>query len=27
MVLILVPLIPWVYVWKQYVVKPGERWR
>ena len=27
MVVILVPLIPWGYVWKQYVVKPGERWR
>lgn len=27
MVVILVPLIPWVYVWKQYVVKSGERWR
>ncbi len=27
MVVILVPLIPWSYVWKQYVVRHGERWR
>jgi len=27
MVVILVPLVPWIYVWKQYVVKPSERWR
>jgi hypothetical protein len=27
MVVIFVPLIPWIYVWKQYAVKPGERWR
>lgn len=27
MVVIFVPLIPWIYVWKQYVVKRGDRWR
>ncbi len=27
MVVIFVPLIPWSYVWKQYALKPGERWR
>lgn len=27
MVVIFVPLIPWVYVWKQYAVKDGDRWR
>jgi hypothetical protein len=26
MVVIFVPLIPWTYVWKQYVVKSSERW-
>ncbi len=27
MVVILVPLIPWTYVWKHYVMHPGDRWR
>ena len=27
MVVILVPLIPWGYVWKRYVVSSGNRWR
>ena len=27
MVVIFIPLIPWSHVWKQYVVKRGERWR
>lgn len=27
MVVIFVPLVPWRYVFAQYVVKPGDRWR
>ena len=27
MVVILVPLIPWRYVFLHYVLKPGDRWR
>lgn len=27
MVLIFVPLIPWRYVFSQYVLKPSDRWR
>ncbi len=27
MVAIFVPLIPWGYVFRQYVLQPGERWR
>lgn len=27
MVVILVPLIPWGYVWRQYAMQRGERWR
>lgn len=27
MMVILVPLIPWGYVWRNYVVAPGDRWR
>jgi hypothetical protein len=26
-VVILLPLIPWVYVWREYVVARGDRWR
>ena len=26
-VVIFLPLIPWRYVWRHYVVKPGDRWR
>jgi hypothetical protein len=26
MVVILIPLVPWTYVLKQYVLKPTERW-
>lgn len=27
MVVIFVPLIPWGYVWREYFMKHGERWR
>ena len=27
MVLIFIPLIPWHYVFANYVLKPGDRWR
>ena len=27
MVVIFIPLIPWKYVFQQYVLKPSERWR
>jgi hypothetical protein len=27
MVVIFVPLIPWGYVWREYVMAPAERWR
>jgi hypothetical protein len=27
MAVILVPLVPWRYVFAHYVVKPGERWK
>jgi hypothetical protein len=27
MIVIFVPLIPWIYIWKNYAMKPGERWR
>ena len=26
-VVIFLPLIPWVYVWREYVNAPGDRWR
>ena len=26
-VLIFLPLIPWVYVWREYAKAPGDRWR
>ncbi len=26
-VVILLPLIPWAYVWRVYVTAPGDRWR
>ena len=26
-VVILLPLIPWVYVWREYARAPGDRWR
>ena len=26
-VLIFLPLIPWVYVWREYAKAPGNRWR
>ena len=25
--LLLIPIIPWGYVWRRYVRRPGERWR
>jgi len=27
MVVIFLPLIPWGYVWREYVVADGDRWR
>ena len=27
MVVVFLPLIPWGYVWRQYIVERGERWR
>lgn len=27
MVVIFIPLIPWGYVFRQYVARPGDRWR
>lgn len=27
MVVIFIPLIPWRYVFRQYLLKPGDRWR
>jgi hypothetical protein len=27
LVVILLPLIPWSYVWRHYVAKPGDRWK
>jgi hypothetical protein len=27
MVVIFLPLIPWVYVWREYATAPGSRWR
>ena len=27
LIVIFVPLIPWIYVWREFVTKPGERWR
>jgi hypothetical protein len=26
-VVIFLPLIPWLYVWREYVKAPGDRWR
>jgi hypothetical protein len=26
-VIVFLPLIPWVYVWREYVKAPGDRWR
>jgi hypothetical protein len=27
MIVIFIPLIPWGYVFRNYILKPGERWR
>jgi hypothetical protein len=27
MVVIFLPLIPWVYVWREYITARGDRWR
>jgi len=26
-IVVLIPIIPWHYVWANYILKPGDRWR